>query len=100
MQHCKLYQLEQLSLSLSINSQAPQEHEPCPMMLIHPFDLTWYTFLALSDTLGPFIRGKIDTSHSIRRVLNKAQSIPYKRHIKTRLSKDASYRRTGVRGCS
>ena len=31
---------------------------------------------------------------------NKTQTIQYKQHIKTRLSKDASYRRTGVRSCS
>ena len=30
----------------------------------------------------------------------KNKTMPYKRHIKTRLSKDASYRRTGVRGGS
>ena len=38
----------------------------------------------LYERIGPFIRGKM------RRVLNKTQTILYKRHIKTRLSKDAS----------
>ena len=46
------------------------------------------------ETKALFIRAKI------RRVLNKTQTISYKRHIKTRLSQDASYRRTGVTGCS
>ena len=36
----------------------------------------------------------------IRRVPNKRQTIPLKRHFKRQLRKDASYRRTGLRGCS
>ena len=36
----------------------------------------------------------------IRRVPNKTQTIPLKRHFKRQLRKDASYRRTGLRGCS
>ena len=40
---------------------------------------------------------KNKTRLSLEKNLNKTQTIPYKRHIMTRLSKDASYPRTGVR---
>ena len=49
------------------------------------------------ETIGLFIRGKI---RRVLHFLHKTQTILYKRHIKMRLSQDASYRRTGVRGCS
>ena len=51
---------------------------------------TWVRHKLVNVILEPFILGKI------RRVLNKTQTTPYKRHIKTRLTKDASYRRIVV----
>ena len=50
--------------------------------------------------LGSFIQGKKTDAPFNRFVLNKTQTISYKWHIKTRLSRDVSYQRTGVSSCS